>query len=115
IELANDRSVVKALGETIKNLNEATQSLVSASRERLDAAAEHDKQFEALLAAQAAFVAAANPVMLEAQIQLHAILSSANPSINDASQAAQTVDPIGNVVAGGKHSAPARDAAVCAE
>ena len=32
IELANDRAVVKALGETIKNLNEATQSLVAASR-----------------------------------------------------------------------------------
>ena len=114
IELANDRSVVKALGETIKNLNEATQSLVSASRERLDAAAEHDKQFEALLAAQAAFVAAANPVMLEAQIQLHAILSSANPSINDASQAAQTVDQIGNVVAGGNLAASQMAAALSA-
>ena len=114
IELANDRSVVKALGETIKNLNEATQSLVAASRERLDAAAEHDKQFEALLAAQANFVAAANPVMLEAQIQLHAILSSANPSINDATQAAQTVDQIGNVVAGGNLSASQMAAALSA-
>ena len=114
IELANDRAVVKALGETIKNLNEATQSLVAASRERLDAAAEHDKQFEALLAAQANFVAAANPVMLEAQIQLHAILSSANPSINDATQAAQTVDQIGNVVAGGNLAASQMAAALSA-
>jgi methyl-accepting chemotaxis protein len=114
IELANDRSVVKALGETIKNLNEATQSLVAASRERLDAAAEHDRQFEALLAAQAAFVAAANPVMLAAQIQLHAILSSANPSINDANQAAQTVDQIGNVVAGGNLAASQMAAALSA-
>jgi methyl-accepting chemotaxis protein len=114
IELANDKAAVKALGETIKNINDATQSLVSASRERLEAAAEHDKQFEALLAAQAAFVTAANPVMLGAQIELHAILSSATPSINDANQAAQTVDQIGNVVAGGNLAAAQMAAALSA-
>src|SRR5215467_3010910 len=105
IELANDKAVVKALGETIKNINEATQSLVSASRERLDAAAEHDKQFDALLAAHAAFIAAANPVMLEAQTSLNAILSSAVPSPDDANRSAQTVDEIGNIVASGNLAA----------
>jgi methyl-accepting chemotaxis protein len=114
IELANDKAAVKALGETIKNINDATQSLVSASRERLEAAAEHDKQFEALLAAQAAFVTAANPVMLGAQIELHAILSSATPSIDDANRAAQTVDQIGNVVAGGNLAAAQMAAALSA-
>src|SRR5467141_1957945 len=37
IELGADKAVVSALSETIKNINEATQSLVSAARERLDA------------------------------------------------------------------------------
>ena len=101
IELGADKSIVSALGETIKNINEATQSLVSAARERLDAAAEHDKQYDALRGAHADFVAAANPVMLEAQIRLNATLGSANPSADDANQAAQTFSQIGNVVASG--------------
>jgi hypothetical protein len=92
IELGADKSIVSALGETIKNINEATQSLVSAARERLEAAAEHDRQFDALRRAQTDFVAAANPVMLDAQTSLNAILASAIPSTDDANQAAQTVD-----------------------
>jgi len=101
IELRTEKTIVSALGETIKNINEATQSLVSAARERLDAAAEHDKQYDALRGAHADFVAAANPVMLEAQIRLNATLGSANPSADDANQAAQTFSQIGNVVASG--------------
>jgi methyl-accepting chemotaxis protein len=114
IELANDKAIVKALGETIKNINEATQSLVSASRERLEAAAEHDKQFDALLAAHANFIAAANPVMLEAQTSLNAILSSAVPSPDDANKSAQSVDEIGNVVASGNLAASQMAAALSA-
>ncbi|HWL20850.1 MAG TPA: methyl-accepting chemotaxis protein, partial [Bradyrhizobium sp.] len=101
IELGADKSIVSALGETIKNINEATQSLVSAARERLEVSAEHDKQYDALRGAHADFVAAANPVMLEAQIRLNATLGSANPSADEANQAAQTVSQIGNVVASG--------------
>ncbi len=101
IELGADKSVVSALGETIKNINEAAQSLVSAARERLEVSAEHDKQYDALRGAHADFVTAANPVMMEAQIRLNATLGSANPSADDANQAAQTVNQIGNVVASG--------------
>ncbi len=114
IELANDKAVVKALGETIKSINEATQSLVAASRERLDTVAEHDRQFEALLAAHATFIAAANPVMLEAQTNLNAILSSAVPSPDDANRSAQTVDEIGNIVASGNLAAAQMAAALSA-
>jgi len=114
IELANDKAVVKALGESIKNINEATQSLVAASRERLGAGAEHDKQFNALLAAHANFIAAANPVMLEAQTSLNAILSSAVPSPDDANRSAQAVDEIGNVVASGNLAAAQMAAALSA-
>jgi methyl-accepting chemotaxis protein len=101
IELGADKTVVGALGETIKNINEATQSLVAAARERLEVSAEHEKQYDALRGAHAEFVAAANPVMMEVQIRLNAIFGSANPSAGDANEAAQTVTQIGNVVASG--------------
>jgi methyl-accepting chemotaxis protein len=114
IELGADKSVVAALGETIKNLNEATQSLVSAAREKLAAAALHDKQYDALRAAQAAFVAAAAPPMMDAQVRINAILSSANLSATDATDAARMVDQLGNIVANGNLAAADMSAALSA-
>jgi methyl-accepting chemotaxis protein len=105
IELGADKSIVAALGETVKNIDEATKSLVSASRERLEAAAQHDKQYDALRVAQAAFVAAGSPVMMDAQIRINAILGSANLSTSDATEAAQTVDQLSNVTASGNLAA----------
>src|ERR1700742_1156139 len=46
IELGADKTVVDAMRETMKNINEATESLVSAARERLNVAALHDKQYD---------------------------------------------------------------------
>jgi hypothetical protein len=60
-ELGADKAVVAALNETVKNLDDTIKSLGSAARERLEVAALHDKQYEALRAAQAAFSAAAVP------------------------------------------------------
>jgi len=100
-ELGADKSVVAALGETIKNIDEATQSLASASRERLEAVALHDKQYDALRSAQAGFVAASSPAMLDAQAQLNAILGSAVPSPDDVTEAARAVEQFGNVIASG--------------
>ena len=114
IELGADKTIVSALNETIKNINEAAQSLASASRERLDAAALHDKQYDALRAAQGAFVAAAGPAMLDAQTKVNAILSSADLSANDATEAAQTVGQLGNVVASGNLAAADMSAALSA-
>jgi methyl-accepting chemotaxis protein len=114
IELGADKSVLSALGETIKNINEATQSLVAAARERLEAASAHDKQFDALRRAQTDFAAAANPVMLDAQTSLNAVLASAVPSTDDANQAAQTLDQVGNVTAGGNLAASELAAALSA-
>src|SRR5262249_22314687 len=59
IEVGADKQIISALSETIKNINDATQSLVSAAHEKLAAAALHDKQYDALRVAQAGFVAAA--------------------------------------------------------
>jgi len=77
IELGADKAVVAALTETVKNIDDNIKSLVAAARERLEAAAQHDKQYDALRSAQTGFVAAANPAMLDAQTQINAILGSA--------------------------------------
>ena len=114
IELGADKTVVSALNETIKNINEAAQSLSSAAHERLDVAALHDKQYDALRGAQAAFTAAASPAMLDAQTQVNAILGSANLSASDANDAAQTLGQLGNVVASGNLVAANMSAALSA-
>jgi methyl-accepting chemotaxis protein len=99
IELSADKAIITALTGTVKNLEEAIKSLVAAARERLEAAAQHQKAYDALRSAQANFVAAASPAMMDAQIQINAILGSANLSQDDATQAAWTVDQLGNVIA----------------
>ena len=114
IELGADRAVVAALSETVNNIDETIKSLVAAARERLEAAAQHEKQYGALRNAQASFVAAASPAMMDAQTQINAILGSANLSQDDAAQAARTVDQLGNVIAGGNLMAAEMIAALSA-
>jgi methyl-accepting chemotaxis protein len=114
IELGADKTVVSALNETIKNINEAAQSLASAARERLDVAALHEKQYDALRTAQGVFVGAASPAMLDAQTRVNAILSSADLSASDATEASQTVGQLGNVVASGNLAAADMSAALSA-
>ena len=101
IELGADKAIVDALRETVKNINEATASLSSAARERLDAGAQHNKAYESLRRAQADFIAAAGPMMLDAQTQINAILSSANLAADDARDAVQTLDQLSNILANG--------------
>ncbi|HSY55950.1 MAG TPA: methyl-accepting chemotaxis protein [Bradyrhizobium sp.] len=99
IELGADKTVVAALGETVKNIDDTIKSLGSAARERLEAAAVREKQFKALREAQAGFAAAANPAMLDAQAQTNAILQSANFSPDDAANAARRIEQLGNLIA----------------
>jgi methyl-accepting chemotaxis protein len=101
IELGADKSVVAALTETVKNIDDTITSLGSAARERLAAVAQRQKLYEALRGAQADFVAAASPAMLDSQTQINAILGSANLSPDDAAEAARTVEQLGNVIASG--------------
>lgn len=98
-ELGADKAVVANLTETVKNIDDMIKSLGAAARERLEAIAQHEKLYDALRKAQVEFVAAANPVMLDAQIQINAILGSANMEPDDASHAARTVEQLGNTVA----------------
>lgn len=114
IELGGDKSVVSGLSDTMKSISEATQSLAKAARERLDIAALHEKQYDALRNAQGAFVGAASPAMLDAQTRVNAILGSADLSAADATEAAQTVGQLGNVVASGNLAAANMSAALSA-
>ncbi len=105
IELGADKSVIDPLRANVKNISDDTKSLVSASHQRLDAAAEHDKQYEALRSAMEAFVSAADPALLDAQIRMNAVLGSATLSAKDATDAVQTISEVGNVVASGNLAA----------
>src|SRR4051812_38013204 len=58
VELGTDKKVASALSETVKNIDQTINSLLVAARERLAAAAEHDKQYETLRSTQASFIAA---------------------------------------------------------
>ena len=98
VELGADKNVVAALTETVKNIDDMIKSLGSAARERLDVAALHEKQYDALRKAQTDFVAASSPAMMDAQSQINAILGSANLSTDDATEAARTVEQLGNVI-----------------
>jgi methyl-accepting chemotaxis protein len=114
IELGADKAVIAALSETVKSINETIKSLGSAASERLEAAAQHEEQFDALRKAQANFVAAATPAMMDAQTRINAILGSANLSSDDATEAARTIEQLGNVVASGNLMASDMTAALSA-
>jgi methyl-accepting chemotaxis protein len=114
IELGADKQIATALRDTAKSIDEATQSLVSAARERLETGALHDKQYEALRKAQLAFVDAAGPAMLDAQTRLNAILGAADVSADDATEAARTVAQISTISANGNLMAAEMMAALSA-
>jgi methyl-accepting chemotaxis protein len=115
IELGADKAVVAALSETVKNVDDNIKSMVQAARERLEAAAQHEKDYHALRDAQAGFVAATGPAMMDAQTEVNAILNSANLYPDDATHAAQTVEQLGNVIAGGHLAASEMMAALSAD
>ena len=101
IELGADKAVVAALSETVRNIDHMSKRLGSAARERLEAAAQHAKLYGAVRKAQAAFVAAAAPAMLDAQTELNGAFGAVNFSQEEAGKAEQTVNQIGEVVGGG--------------
>jgi hypothetical protein len=115
IELGADKDVVAALNETVKNIDDTIKSLGAAARERLDAAASHEKLYRALRSAQAGFVAAASPAMMDAQLRTNAILGSANLSQDDATEAARTVEQLGNVISSSNLMASDMTAALSAD
>jgi methyl-accepting chemotaxis protein len=105
IELGADKAVIATLSETVKNIDDTIKRLGTAAGERLAANALHDSQYDALRKAQANFVAAANPAMVEARTRINAIFGSAYLSQDDAADAARTIEQLGNVIAGGNLAA----------
>jgi len=100
IELGADKTVVAALGETVKNIDDAIKSLGAAARERLEAAAQHETLYHALRKAQAGFVAAAGPALIDAHTELNSIFAAPNFSQDDATKAQRTADQLGEIVPG---------------
>jgi methyl-accepting chemotaxis protein len=114
IELGADKTVVAALSETVKDIDDTSKSLAAAARERLAAAREHDKQYNALRHAQTTFAAIARPAMTDAQARIRDILGSASIAPEDATQAARAVDQLGSVLAGSNLMASDMTAALSA-
>jgi methyl-accepting chemotaxis protein len=115
IELGADKAVVASLGETVKNIDDAIKSLGAAAHERIEAASLHHKQYDALRKAQASFVAAASPAMMDAQTRINAIFTSASLSQDDAAQSARTIEQLGNVIASSNLMASNMAAALSAD
>jgi methyl-accepting chemotaxis protein len=104
-ELGADKAVVAALGETVKNIDDAIKSLDAAARERLEAAALHEKLYHELRKSQSAFVAAASPALIDAQTELNSIYAAANFSQDDATKSQRTADQLAEIVFGGNRMA----------
>lgn len=94
-----DKAVVSALNETLKNIDDTIRSLGSAAKERLDLTTRHAKLYDDLRRSHDAFIAVANPAMLDAQAQMNAVLGSANLSQDDATSAGRRIEQLGNVIA----------------
>ncbi|MCD0417182.1 methyl-accepting chemotaxis protein [Rubrivivax sp. JA1024] len=94
-----DKAVVSALNETLKNIADTIRSLGSAAKERLDLSTQHAKLYAELRRAHDAFIAVANPAMLDAQTQMNALLGSASLSQDDATDAGRRIEQLGNVIA----------------
>jgi methyl-accepting chemotaxis protein len=98
IELGADKDVISALSQTVKNIEDTIKDLGAAAGQRLETSAQHEKQYDALRKAEANFVAVANPAMMDAQARTNAILLSANLRLDDATEAARTIELLGNVI-----------------
>ncbi|MCG6206552.1 methyl-accepting chemotaxis protein [Rhodopseudomonas sp. HC1] len=95
----SDKTVVAAMSETLRNISDTIRSLGAAAQERLDLAQAHNKVYDSLRQSHDEFIAVANPAMLNAQTQMNAVLSSANLSQDDATEAGRRIDQLGNVIA----------------
>src|ERR1700761_1017359 len=113
-ELGADKAVVAALNETVKNIDDTIRSLESAARERLEVAALHDRQYEAFRVAKGESPPAAIPAMINAQIEINAVLGSAALSADDATEAARGLEQLGDTIAGGYQTAAQLNAALSA-
>ncbi|RYX90920.1 MAG: methyl-accepting chemotaxis protein, partial [Bradyrhizobiaceae bacterium] len=91
--------MVTALGESVKNIEDTIRSLGAATQEKIDAAAQHEKLYNAVRAAADNFVNKAAPSMADAQTGMDATLRAAVFSAEDSGEASRIIVQVGNVVA----------------
>ena len=98
-ELGADKTVVSQLEETLKGIDDTIQSLGSAAKERLDAASQREKLYEALIAAHTAFSTTADPAMESARTVVTALMSSAQANDTQIAIATKSVEQLGYLIA----------------
>ncbi|MDB5566837.1 MAG: chemotaxis protein [Tardiphaga sp.] len=98
-KLGADKTVVAALSDTVKNIEDTIRSLGAAAQERLDAAAQHQKLYEELREAETLFVSMSAPALMDAQGSMTAALRSANFSRDNAAEVAKTIEQVSDIVA----------------
>ena len=81
---------VGAIGETIRSLSVAAENIIAA-------AAEHDRVYTELRAAQSEFVIASSPAYMAAQAALNDALGGSNPSQDEAMAAGRQLDILGAI------------------
>jgi methyl-accepting chemotaxis protein len=97
--LQGDKTVVDALRETIKSIDDTVDSFGKAAKERLDIQAARDKQYDALRAARAQFVKDAEPALKQAEDRLIALLASTDFDTDTARADADEASRISTVIA----------------
>jgi methyl-accepting chemotaxis protein len=98
-KLGADKAVVAALADTVKNIEDTIRSLGAATQERLDAVAQHQKQYDSLRAAAANFVKMSEPAATDAQNVMNDTLRATVFSAEDSGEAARVIVQVGEVVA----------------
>ncbi len=98
-KLGADKAVVIALGDSVKNIEDTIRSLGAATQEKIDAAAQHEKLYNAVRAAADNFVKKAAPAIADAQAGMDATLRAVVFSAEDSGEASRIIVQIGNVVA----------------
>ena len=101
VQLGADKSVVAALNENMKNIDDVIRSLGAAARERLELGAQHEKLYDAVRKAQRRFVSAAGPAAIDAQTELYSIYAAPTFSQSEASRAHKTADRLADIAASG--------------
>jgi methyl-accepting chemotaxis protein len=97
--LGADRSVVAALEETVKSIDDTITSLANAAKERLDIVAERERLYELLRVAHSHFLESAGPEMMEVQTKLTALLAAPEVEVDLVRDAAYAVERLSTVIA----------------
>ncbi len=97
--LKADPSVVSALEENVKMLDDTINSLRGAAKERLDLAAEHNKKFEAARAAHSAVVNIISGAAEDAKAAVNSALVNPNAEPKEAIKAMRGVDMLASLLA----------------